>query len=126
MLLLTGFSLIALALALVGIYGVVSYSVAQRTREMGIRLALGADPGGVRSLVVRGSMRMVALGLVLGVLGSLAVGRLMQGMLYNVAPSDPVAILVGTVLLAGAALVASWVPARLGTNVDPMRTMRAD
>jgi putative ABC transport system permease protein len=100
--------------------------VAQRTREMAIRLALGADPGGVRSLVVRGSMRMVALGLVLGVLGSLAVGRLMQGMLYGVAPSDPVAILVGTVLLAGAALVASWVPARLGTNVDPMRTMRAD
>jgi putative ABC transport system permease protein len=126
MLLLTGFSLMALVLAVVGIYGVVSYSVAQRTREMGIRLALGADPGGVRSLVVRGSMRMVAPGLVLGVLGSVAVGRLMQGMLYDVAPTDPLAILVGTVLLAGAALLASWVPARLGTHVDPMRTMRAD
>jgi len=67
MILLTGFSLIALALAVVGIYGVVSYSVARRTREMGIRLALGADPGGVRALVVKASMRMVIVGLIVGV-----------------------------------------------------------
>jgi predicted permease len=126
MLLLAGFSLVALLLAVVGIYGVVSYSVAQRTREMGIRLALGADPGGVLGLVMRGSMRMVLFGLVVGVAGALLTGRVMQGMLYGIAPTDPIAIVSGVLILGGAALVASWVPARLGTRVDPMVTMRSE
>jgi predicted permease len=126
MLLLAGFSLVALLLAVVGIYGVVSYSVAQRTREMGIRLALGADPGGVVGLVMRGSMRMVLFGLAVGVGGALLTGRVMQGMLYGIAPTDPIAIVSGVLILGGAALVASWVPARLGTRVDPMVTMRSE
>jgi putative ABC transport system permease protein len=126
MLLLAGFSILALLLAVIGIYGVVSYSVAQRTREMGIRLALGAEPGGVVGLVMKSSMGMVLVGLVLGVGGALLIGRVMQGMLYGVEPTDPVAILAGMAVLGGAAMVASWVPARLGTRVDPMVTMRAE
>jgi putative ABC transport system permease protein len=126
MLLLAGFSILALVLAVVGIYGVVSYSVAQRTREMGIRLALGAEPGGVVGLVMRGSMGMVLVGLVVGVVGALLTGRVMQEMLYEIEPTDPLAILAGVLILAGAAVLASWVPARLGTRVDPMVTMRAE
>lgn len=126
MMLLLGFSLVALCLAVVGIYGVVSYSVARRTREMGIRLALGADPGAVLRLVMRSAMRMVIGGLIVGIAASLGAGRVIQGMLYEVQPSDPLAIVAGVLVLAGAALVASWVPARAGTRVDPMLTMRAE
>ena len=126
MLLLTGFSVLALILAVVGIYGVVSYTVARRTREMGIRVALGARPGTVLSLVMRSSMRMVAVGLVLGIGATLATAEVIQGLLYEVAPLDPVAIVAATATLAGAALVATWVPARRGTRVDPMQTMRAE
>lgn len=126
MLLLTGFSLVALLLAVVGIYGVVSYSVARRTREMGIRLALGADPSAVLRMVMGASLRMVAGGLILGSIGAVLVGRLMRGLLYGVAPTDPVAVLAGVVLLASAAALASWLPARVSTRVDPLVTMRAE
>jgi ABC-type antimicrobial peptide transport system permease subunit len=126
MLLLGGFSLVALILAVVGIYGVVSYTVARRTREMGIRLALGADPGAVLRMVMASSMRMVAGGLVLGVIGSFAAGRVMMGLLYGIGPMDPLALLAGTIVLGGAATLASWIPARSGTRVDPMVTMRGE
>ncbi len=126
MMLLGAFSALALLLAAVGIYGVVSYSVAQRKREMGVRLALGADPEDVVSLVVRNAMRMVLTGLIVGVAASLASGRVLQGMLYGVTPLDPVAIAVGMLTLGGAALLACWIPARSGTRVDPMITMRAE
>jgi putative ABC transport system permease protein len=126
MLVLGGFSLTALILAGVGIFGVVSYSVARRTREMGIRLALGADPGGVLRLVMAAAMRMVAAGLVAGVVGALAFTRIMRSLLYQVSPSDPWALAAATLLLGGAALLASWLPARAGTRVDPMVTMRAE
>jgi ABC-type antimicrobial peptide transport system permease subunit len=126
MMLLTGFSLVALALAVVGIYGVVSYSVARRTREMGIRLALGADPSTVLRMVMGASLRMVTGGLVLGTIGALLVGRLMRGLLYGVAPTDPVAVLAGVVLLGSAAALASWLPARVSTRVDPLVAMRAE
>jgi len=126
MLLLAGFALTALLLAVVGIYGVVSYSVARRTREMGIRLALGSDPAAVMGLVMRSSMRMVAGGLVLGVAAALFATRLMRGMLYEVEPADPVAMTVAVLVLATAAAAASWIPARSGTRVDPMLTMRAE
>lgn len=126
MLLLGGFSLIALTLSVIGIYGVVSYAVARRTREMGIRLALGADAGGVVRLVVRSAMNVVILGLMAGTIGAVAAGRLLRGMLFGVGPMDPVAIGIGVAVLAAAAGLASWVPARRGTRVDPMLTMRAE
>jgi predicted permease len=126
MMVLGGFSFTALILAGVGIFGVVSYSVARRTREMGIRMALGADPGGVLRLVMLAAMRMVALGLVVGVIGAVAFTRVMRSLLYEVSPTDPLALAGSTLLLAGAALMASWLPARAGTRVDPMITMRAE
>jgi len=126
MLVLGGFSLTALILAGVGIFGVVSYSVARRTREMGIRVALGADPGGVVRLVMAAAMRMVMAGLIVGVVGALVVTRIMRSLLYQVSPTDPWALGAATLLLGGAALLASWLPARAGTRVDPMITMRAE
>jgi len=126
MMVLGGFSLTALILAGVGIFGVVSYSVARRTREMGIRMALGADPDGVLRLVMSAAMRMVVAGLVVGVMGALVLTRVMRSLLYQVSPTDPVALATAALLLAGAALLASWLPARAGTRVDPMITMRAE
>lgn len=124
--LMAGFSLLALTLAVVGIYGVVSYSVATRTREMGIRLALGADRTGVVQLVVRSAMGMVVSGLLVGGLAAFFASRLLEGMLYQVEPGDPLTLAGGVLILAVAGLGASWIPAVLGTRVDPMVTMRAD
>jgi putative ABC transport system permease protein len=126
MLLLGGFSLTALILSWVGIFGVVSYGVAQRTREMGIRIALGATPAGMRRMLVGNAMRMVAGGLVVGLGGAFVVTRLLRSMLYNVRPLDPVAIFGAVALLSLAGLVASWIPAASGTRVDPIVTMRAE
>lgn len=126
MMLLGGFSLTALLLAVVGIYGVVSYSVARRTREMGIRMALGADGGSVRAMVVKGAMSMVAGGLLMGVLGALGLTRVLSSLLYQVSPRDPLTLGGAVILLAGAALVASWLPARAGTRVDPMVSLRTE
>ena len=125
-LLLGGFSLIALVLAGVGIYGVVSYAVARRTREMGIRLALGARRGRVLSLVMLASLRSVAVGLVLGVIASAALERTISGLLYGVEPRDPFTLAAVVAILAGVAVLATWIPARAGTRVDPMVTMRAE
>jgi len=126
MLLLGGFALLALVLSGAGIYGVVSYQVAQRTREMGIRLALGGAPGSVRSMVVRQSLAVVGLGLALGLVAVLAGGRLLRALLYDGAPTDPVSVALATLILGGAATVASWIPAARGTRVDPIITMRAE
>lgn len=123
---LGGFGLTALVLAVVGIFGVVSYDVARRTREMGIRLALGAEASGVRGMVVLGAMRMVSLGLVLGIVGAFALTRTMRAFLYEVSPTDPTAVAAGVVILVAAALLGSWLPARAGTHVDPMVTMRSE
>ncbi|MEJ2204663.1 MAG: ABC transporter permease [Gemmatimonadota bacterium] len=126
MVLFGAFSLIALVLASVGIYGVVSYGVARRTREMGIRIALGADGGKVLGMVVGASMRMVFAGLALGLVAAYGLTRLLAGLLYEVSPTDPLTLVIVAVALAGTALLASWVPARAGTRVDPMVTMRAE
>lgn len=126
MLLLGGFSVVGLLLAGVGIYGVVAYSVARRTREMGIRVALGADPGSVGRMVVRSSMTLVAGGIVVGVVGAVAATRLLRSFLYEVAPGDPITLVGVTLILVGTALLASWLPARTGTRTDPMITMRAE
>ena len=126
LLLFGAFGLIGLVLAGVGIYGVVSYSVARRTREMGIRVALGAEAGTVVAMVVRTAMHMVVGGLVVGVVTSLALSRVMAGLLYGVEPTDPLTVVAVVGVLGATALLASWIPARSGTRVDPMVTMRAE
>jgi hypothetical protein len=126
MLILGGFSLTALLLAAVGIYGVVSHTVAQRTREMGIRMALGADGKSVRLLVMGGALRMVLFGLAGGVLGSLVLSRTMSSLLYEVSPWDPTTLVLVVLALLATALLASWIPARSGTRVDPVRSMRVE
>lgn len=120
------FASVALTLAVVGIYGVVAWNVAQRTKEMGIRLALGAPPAGVVRLVVVQAMRVVALGLGLGLLASLAVARAMQNLLYNMSAFDPWTFLLVAVVLAGAALAACLLPARRATEVDPLTALRSE
>ena len=124
MLLLGAFALTALLLAVVGIYGVVSYSVTQRTRELGVRMALGAAAADTLRLVLGRSLRLVAAGTACGLVASLAVTRVMSGLLYDVSPLDPVVFVGVSLLLAGAGLVASLVPARRATRVDPIEALR--
>jgi predicted permease len=126
MLLLSAFSVVALLLAAVGIMGVVSYSVTQRTQEIGIRMALGARGSSVFGLVLRSSMKWVLAGLVLGIAGSLGVARLMSALLYDVRPNDPVVLGTVAAVLVGVALLASFIPARRAANLDPIRTLRHD
>jgi predicted permease len=123
---MSGFGAIALLLAALGIYGVVSYAVARRSREMGIRLALGATGSGVRRMVLQGSMGPVALGLLVGVAGALTLSRIMAGLLYEVEPNDPLTLVGVVALMLVTGWIASWIPARRGTRVDPMVTMRAE
>jgi predicted permease len=117
---------IALLLAAVGIFGVIAYTVSQRTREFGIRIALGEDPAQTRRSVVFRSMRLVLLSIAVGALASLALARLLAGQLFGVSPADPVTFVGIAVLLAGTALLASYLPARRATRVDPITALRAD
>jgi putative ABC transport system permease protein len=115
---------IALVLATAGIYGVMAYSVAQRTREIGLRMALGAQSGNVLSLVIGQGMRWVLLGVLIGVLGALALTRVPAGLLYGVDPTDPLTFGCVPVLLLLVALLACWLPARRAAQVDPMEALR--
>jgi predicted permease len=120
------FALLALVLAAIGIYGVLSYAIARRTREIGIRIALGAQPGDVRRLVIGEGMRPVLAGVALGVAGALALTRLMRALLYGVSPSDPVTLGAVALLLTTVALLAAWLPARRATRVDALEALRAE
>ena len=120
------FASVALALAAVGIYGVVSWNVTQRTKEIGIRQALGADRTSVLRLVIGQSMRVVGVGLIIGIAGSLALARLLQNQLFEISAFDPVTFLVVVGLLSLAALLACWLPARRATKVDPAIALRAE
>ena len=117
---------VALLLTAVGVFGVISYSVSQRTREFGIRLALGEDPRHTRLNVVMGGMRLVLISIAIGLVGSLLVTRLIVGLLYHVSPADPVTFAGIGVLLGGVALLACYLPARRATRVDPALALRSE
>jgi len=122
--LLAGFAALALALAAVGIIGVVSYSVTQRTREIGIRMALGAARTDVLKLILSGSMVWVAVGIALGIMASLGLTRLLGTLLYGVKPGNPLVLGSVSLVLASVALLASYIPARRAAKVDPMVALR--
>jgi putative ABC transport system permease protein len=124
--LLASFAALALTLAAIGIYGLVAYSVTERTHEIGVRLALGATRADVVTLVLRQGMTMAAAGAALGMAASLAVVRLIAGWLFGVSPADPATFTGIPLLLLGVALVACYVPARRATRVDPMLALRAE
>jgi putative ABC transport system permease protein len=126
MLLLASFSVLAAALAAIGLYGVMSYSVTQRARELGLRLALGAGPNEVLRLVLRQGIRLAAVGLGIGLVAALAVSRILRSMLFGVSTTDPVTFVAIPVLLLAVTALASWVPARRATRTDPMIALRAE
>ena len=120
------FAFLALSLAAVGVYGVVSYSVSHRTREIGIRIALGALTANVVRLVVRQGMTLAAIGVILGVAFAFVTTRLMATLLYGVRPSDPVAFGVAIAVLVTVSVAASWLPARRAARLDPVRALRSE
>ena len=116
----------ALMLAALGVYGIVAYSVSQRSREFGIRVALGARPAQIVTMVVGQNLRVVVVGLALGLLIAIPATRLLRGLLYQVGPNDPIVFAGIGSLLAAVAVIASYLPARRGTQVDPVVTLKAD
>jgi len=117
---------VALLLAAIGIHGVLSYAVSQRTREIGIRMALGAEASGVRRLVVREGMSLAALGAAFGLAAAWGLTRWISSLLFGVTATDPVTFVVVPLGLALVALVATYVPARRATRVDPVRALRTE
>src|SRR3954465_1095151 len=126
MLLLTLFGSVALLLAAVGIYGVMAYSVAQRYREIGIRMALGAQSSQVLRMVVSSGLRLAVIGVGVGVIGAVAVTQALKAALYQVSATDPITFVAVSLLLLGVAALASWAPARRAARVDPMVPLRAE
>jgi putative ABC transport system permease protein len=126
MLLLGIFAVVALTLAAVGIFGVMSYAVAQQTREIGIRMALGADRDSVVRMVLRQASLVIAIGLLIGLAAAAATGKAMAGLLFNLAPTDPVTLGSVAIVLGAVALLACYLPARRATRIDPIQALRAE
>jgi putative ABC transport system permease protein len=124
--LLTGFSLVALLLAAIGIYGVLAYTVTARTREFGVRMALGAEPGRIISLVLGSGARLVVSGVIVGLTGAAALTGLLKSMLFGVSAHDTATFAVVPVLLGGVALLASWAPANRAARMDPVDALRTE
>ncbi len=118
------FALVALTLSVVGLYGVLAYSVARRQREIGVRTALGARPTDVLRLVLGQGIRLIALGIVLGLAASLWVTRWLTSLLFEIKPIDPATLSAVALLLIAVALLASWIPARRAARIDPMQALR--
>jgi ABC-type antimicrobial peptide transport system permease subunit len=120
------FGAVALLLAAIGLYGIIAHWVTLRTREIGIRMALGAQPGNVRNVVVRQCLQLALKGIALGLVSSFILTRLMSSVLYGVSSTDPLTFGFASVLLAGVALCAGIAPARRATRIDPMMALRCE
>ena len=120
------FAAVALALAVIGIYGVLSYSVAQRTQEIGIRMALGAEQGTILKLVVGQGLLLVAASIVLGVIGALGTAELLSSMLFGISPRDPTTYVAVSSVLGLVAALACYLPARRASTVSPQTALRYD
>ncbi len=118
------FAALALLLACVGLYGITSYAVAGRTREIGVRIALGANPAAVLWLVLREALLLVAAGVIVGIPAAVAASRVLRTLLYGVSTTDPGALTLSLALLSAVALVSAWLPARRATRIDPMVALR--
>jgi putative ABC transport system permease protein len=118
------FAILAVVLAAVGIYGVMSYSVSQRTQEIGVRMALGAQAANVRSMILMQTIKLTALGVAIGLAGAFLVARLLSSLLFGVATHDPLTFLGVTLLLIVVAVVAAFIPARRAMRVDPIVALR--
>jgi ABC-type antimicrobial peptide transport system permease subunit len=122
----SGFAALAVGLAAIGLYGVLSYSVARRRSEFGVRLALGARPWRIRSVVLREVVIQVGAGIAIGLPLALTIARMVSSMLFGVAPADPANYVVSVALLTGVGWVAAWIPARRAARIDPAVALRAE
>ena len=113
-------------LAVIGIYGIMSWSVAQRTQEIGIRMAVGADSSGILKLILGRGLKLSAAGLVIGLAATLALTRVLAGQLFEISPHDPWVLIVVSLLMLGVTAAACYLPARRATQVDPITTLRSE
>ena len=124
--LLIGFAAIALVLGIVGIYGVLSFSVRSRAAELGVRVALGAQPKDLAFMVIRQAMSLTLVGVIIGLAGAALLMQVLRGMLFGVAPLDPATFIIAPVLMLVAALIASYIPARRASSLDPIKVLRSE